>query len=64
MSKAALPDVKTGVPDVDQYLANAKQNLDDLFGQRRGSVPLKPLPSTATTAEVIAALNQIIARLT
>lgn len=38
-----------------------KQNLDMLTGRQGGE--LKPLATTATTAQIIAAVNAIIARL-
>lgn len=63
MSKAALPDVKTGDPQLDQFLSNAKQNLDALFGQQRGSTPLATLAAGATLADVIKQLNIIVERL-
>lgn len=56
------PDVGR-VPLGDYYdvLVLVKQNLDMLTGRVTGE--LQPLPYTATTAQIITALNQIIARL-
>lgn len=63
MSKAALPDVKTGDLQLDQFLSNAKQNLDELFGQKRGSKPIATLPASASLSEVIELLNTIVERI-
>jgi hypothetical protein len=47
--------------DYYQPLANVKMILDMLTGRAGGEI--KPLPATATNAQIIAAVNQIIARL-
>lgn len=61
MSKRAVPQVpKPGEPR-QQFDAALKENLEILQGVRGGSI--KPLASTATTAEIIAAINAIIAKL-
>ena len=63
MSKAPIPTVHTGRPDLDQALAAMKRNLDEIGGQLRGREPLQPLPSTASLTDVINRLNEVIARL-
>lgn len=51
------------IPLGDYYrpLANVAQILDMLTGRAGGE--LKPLPLNATNTQIIAAINQIIARL-
>lgn len=63
MTKAAIPSVVTGKPDLDRALSSMKQNLDAITGQARNTTRLEPLASTATLAEVIERLNVIVARL-
>lgn len=63
MTKTAIPAVNTGEFELDQFAAIVKQNLDSLTGQARNVERLRPLPATATLAEVIIRLNAITARL-
>ena len=63
MTKAAIPSVVTGKPDLDRALSSMKQNLDAITGQARNTTRLEPLPATASLADVIARLNAIVARL-
>lgn len=63
MSKAAIPSVLTGKPDVDRALSSMKQNIDEITGQSRNATRLEPLPTTATLEDVIARLNAIVDRL-
>lgn len=62
MSKRAIP----GVPGSDDrarqaFDAAVKENLEALSGLRSGQI--KTLASTATTAEIIAKINELIVRL-
>lgn len=59
----SIPVAKSGKPDVDLALSASKQILDRVTGQARGLSRLEPLPSTATDAEIIARLNEIVARM-
>ena len=59
----SIPVAKSGRPDVDLALSASKQILDRITGQTRGGSRLDPLPSTATTADIIARLNEIVARM-
>lgn len=61
--KAAIPVVVTGEPDITRFCAAVKQNLDEISGRTRSSAPIAPLSTTASTAEIIAKMNEIIARL-
>lgn len=63
MSKAAIPAVLTGKPDLDRALSSMKQNIDEITAQARNVERLEPLPATASLADVIARLNAIVARL-
>jgi hypothetical protein len=63
MSKAAIPAVLTGKPDLDRALSSMKQNIDEITAQARNVERLEPLPATATLADVIERLNAVVARL-
>ena len=63
MSKAAIPAVLTGKPDLDRALSSMKQNIDEITAQARNIEKLEPLPATATLADVIERLNAVVARL-
>lgn len=63
MSKAAIPVVNTGNPEVDQAHAAIKQNMDQMTGQQKNVVKLVPLASTASTADIINRLNALLDRL-
>ena len=63
MTKAAIPAVLTGKPDLDRALSSMKQNIDEITAQARNVDRLSPLPSTASLADVIARLNAVLARL-
>jgi hypothetical protein len=63
MSKAGVPTHNTQDPALNRVLAALKQNVDEVTGQSRNVPALAALPSTASLADVIAAVNKIIARL-
>lgn len=63
MTKAAVPTISTGRADLDRVLSALKQNMDGITGQARNTRRLEPLPSTASNAEIITRLNEILARL-
>jgi hypothetical protein len=63
MTKAAIPAVLTGKPDLDRALSSMKQNIDEITAQARNVTRLEPLPATASLADVIERLNVIVARL-
>jgi hypothetical protein len=62
-AKPAIPNTRTGDARTDLALAAMKQTLDQITGQARNAVRLDPLPSTATTADIIDRLNAITERL-
>lgn len=63
MSKPAIPRVAALRPDVDLALGAIKQTLDEITGQARNVDRLEPLATTATLAQVIARMNEIVARM-
>lgn len=60
--KPAIPETRTGRQE-DRFFEAVKQTLDSITGQQRNAVKLKPLTSTATSAEIIAQLNAILDRI-
>lgn len=54
MRKPAIPHPPMG----DRFSQAVKENLEILTGRR--SAPIVGLPATATTAEIIAKINEII----
>jgi hypothetical protein len=63
MKKAAIPTVRTGDSNVDRAIDAIKQNLDVITGQTRGVDKFQPLPANASLSQVIARLNELVARL-
>ena len=61
MSKRPIPDVPAGTP-LSRAVQALKENLQEIMGHRGGK-PLAPLADTATTAEIIARINEIQDRL-
>lgn len=62
MAKRAIPQVpKRGNEPRQAFDAALKENIEILTGQRGGRI--KTLVATATTAEIIAKINEIIDRL-
>lgn len=60
--RAPVPLLQSGLPQVDQFAESVKQHIDRQTGQQRNTLPLKPLPSTATLADLIVAYNALLAR--
>lgn len=56
--KRSIPQL---MPSADPALRAIKENLEVMMGQRGGR--LEPLADTASLAEVIAKVNEIIAKL-
>lgn len=64
MKKPGLPLVKgTGNPVLDLFCQNTKQTLDGMTGQARARPRLEPLPPTASLAEVIERINEVVLRM-
>lgn len=58
MRKPAIPQVPRGTDPRDRFDAAVKETLEIVAG-RRGT-PIKPLLTTATTAEIAAKLNEVL----
>jgi hypothetical protein len=63
MSKPAIPAVRTGQVELDRTLSAVKQSLDAITGQARNAKRMEPLPDSATLAQVVARVNQLVERL-
>lgn len=62
--KPGLPSVhNTGNKELDRFCNGVKQTLDAITGQAPNRARLEPLPATATLQDVIARLNEVVARL-
>lgn len=61
MSKRAIPQVPKGQESRGRFDEALKENLEIIMGQRGNK--LKPLAETATNAEIIAKINELIALL-
>lgn len=59
MKKRAIPSVPMeGSPDRRAFDQSVKERLETIQGVRGGKI--KPLPATASTAEIVAAVNELI----
>jgi hypothetical protein len=63
MSKPAIPAVRTGQVELDRALSAVKQSLDAITGQARNAKRMEPLPDSATLAQVVLRVNQLVERL-
>lgn len=62
MSKRAIPDVpRDSVGERRRFDEAVKEDLERIIGVRGGKIEV--LPSTATTAQIVAKINEIIDRL-
>ena len=61
--KPAIPTVTSGERAVVSALSAIRENIELMNGIRPGIEPLSQLATTATTADMIVKINQIIARL-
>ena len=61
MKKPGIPAVPTKDPDTYNVLSTLKETVEILTGVRGGK--LSTLPSTATTAQIISKINEIINKL-
>lgn len=61
--KPPIPAYRTDDADLRRFTDTVKLHLDTASGQTANSVKLKPLPATATNAEIVAQLNAILVRL-
>lgn len=62
--RSAIPVVNSADPQINDAFAAVKENIELLNGSRSGSGGLiTRLPATATLADCITTINQIITRL-
>lgn len=61
--KPAIPILNSQDRTLNQVLAAVKENIEVITGARAGSAQIATLDSTATTAQIIAKINEIIGRL-
>jgi hypothetical protein len=59
----SVPVVRTGKPDADKAHEVIKQAVEWLTGAHKNAPQLAQLPPTASTSDLITAMNKIIARL-
>lgn len=62
-NKPSIPAVRTGNAALDQTINAIRQNLDQITGRARGDDRLDPLPTSASLADVIARLNEVVRRM-
>ena len=55
--------VRTGQVELDRALSAMKQSLDAISGQARNVQRMEPLLDSATLAQVVARVNQLVDRL-
>lgn len=61
--KPAIPVLNSQDRTLNQVVAAMKENIEVITGARAGSNQIAALGSTATTADIIAKVNEIIGRL-
>lgn len=61
--KPAIPVLNSTDRTLNQVIAAVKENIEVITGARAGSSQIQTLDSTATTAQIIAKINEIIGRL-
>lgn len=62
MKRLPVPIVRTGIRAIDDFCAVIKTTIDGMSGQTPSSKHMVPLASTATTAQIVARLNELAAR--
>lgn len=65
MAGRTIPTVPRSALGTDRqpFDTALKENLDLLLGRQAGGSAIQPLPAGATLADVVAKLNELIARL-
>lgn len=63
MSASSIPVVQTGDQNTRMAHQRVKERLDVLAGLTKNTLPLEPLPTTASLADVITRLNEILERM-
>lgn len=63
MKKPAIPATSSLPAEIARIVEPIKQNVELMNGARPGSTALTPLATTASLADVIAKVNQLISRI-
>ena len=63
MSASSIPVVQTGDQNTRMAHQRVKERLDVIAGLTKNTLPLDPLPTTASLADVITRLNEILERM-
>lgn len=63
MKKPAIPTTSSLPVEMARLLEPMKQNIELITGARPGMDAVQPLDSTATTAQIITKINEILSRL-
>lgn len=63
MRKPSIPATSTLPLDIARVVEPLKANVELITGARPGAVTINPLPTTATTAQIITQLNLILSRI-
>lgn len=61
MKKPAIPDIAPQGSNLGSVVAALKENVEQITGLRAGQIAV--LPATATQAQIIAKLNEVIDRM-
>ena len=59
----AVPEIKTGNPDQDRGHGIVRQALNWIIGAQKNAPVVQQLSSTASTSDIINAVNSIITRI-
>lgn len=63
MRKPAIPSTAVADRSAQMILNAMKENIEIMTGARPGVGPILTLPASATNAEIVTKINEIIARL-
>jgi hypothetical protein len=61
--KPAIPVLNSQDRTLNQVVAAMKENIEVITGARAGSAQIETLGTTATTAQIVSKINEIIGRL-
>jgi len=61
--KPSIPHIVTNEPGMQEFAGAVKETIEIITGRRRGAEKITPLASTATLADVVAKVNELLDRL-
>ncbi|MHB8727568.1 MAG: hypothetical protein ACYC9K_00860 [Sulfuricaulis sp.] len=62
--KSTLGDIPSNVDNqMREFLGGVKNNIEQITGRGHGAKPIATLASSATTAQIIGKINEIIAQI-